>query len=464
MYLDAQGNVIPDLSIRGYKAVGVPGTVTGLNEMLKRYGTMSLAQVIEPAIRLARDGFVLDRGDVEIMADANKRFAAEPNVAAIFLNNGKPWEAGDRLVQSDLAKTLSLIDAGGTDAFYNGPIAAAVVTASQARGGILTQKDFADYTVDETAPVRCSYRGYGIISAPPPSSGGVTLCEILGVLEAYPLGTLGFHSAASVHLMAEAMRHAYVDRNFFLGDPTFVNNPIARLLSPQHLAAIRAAIRTNRATPSIDVQPGKPPHEGAETTHFSVMDKDGNAVSLTYTINALFGADVIAGDTGFFLNDEMDDFTSKPGAPNMFGLVQGKTNAIAPGKRPLSSMTPTIVTKDGQVSMVIGSPGGSYIITITLEAILNAIDHGMDIQAAVDAPRIHHQWMPDQILIEPGALSADTVTRLAKMGYTIAVSPRNWGAAEGIVSGTETLPDGTIKHVLYGGNDDRRAAGAAVGY
>ncbi|SMF69766.1 gamma-glutamyltransferase 1 Threonine peptidase. MEROPS family T03 [Tistlia consotensis] len=464
MYLDAAGNVVPGLSLRGYKAVGVPGTVLGLETLRQRYGTMTRARLMAPAIALARDGYLLTKGDAEILKRGAEAFAGEPNVAAIFLNGGRPWQAGERLVQKDLAATLGKIEKDGADAFYKGPIAAAIVAASRAHGGLLTLKDFADYTVPETAPLRCGYRGYEILSSPPPSSGGTTLCEILGVLEGYPMARLGFHSAAAVHLMVEAMRHAYVDRNFSLGDPAFVDNPVAELLSPAHLAAIRQAIEPEKATPSSAVRPGVPPHEGTQTTHFSIVDKDGNAVSLTYTINAFFGAKVIAGDTGFFLNDEMDDFTSKPGVPNLFGLVQGKANAIAPGKRPLSSMSPTIVTKDGKVFLVVGSPGGSRIITITLEAILNVVDHGMDIQAAIDAPRIHHQWLPDKVFVEPYALSPDTRAKLAAMGYDL-VEQRGWGAAEGIEVGSEPDPaGGAARRVLYGANDDRRPAGAAAGY
>lgn len=463
MYLDAKGNVVPNLSLDGYKAVGVPGTVLGLETMLKRYGTMDRKTVMEPAIHLAEDGYVLTRGDVDILNQATDAFAGQKNVAAIFLDHGKPWQTGDRLVQHDLAKTLEAIEKDGPDAFYKGSIAEKVAAASKANGGILTAKDFADYTVEETAPVECGYRGYRILSSPPPSSGGTTICEILAVLEGYPMASYGFHSAKGVHLMVEAMRHAYVDRNFSLGDPAFVKNPVEKLISPEHAKAIRAEIKPDAATPSKDVQPGKPPHEGTQTTHFSIVDVKGNAVSLTYTINALFGAKVIAGDTGFFLNDEMDDFTSKPGAPNLFGLVQGKTNAIEPGKRPLSSMSPTIVTKDGKTFMVIGSPGGSRIITITLESILNVVDHGMDIQAAIDAPRVHHQWLPDHISVEPLALSPDTAAKLKAMGYTISDEPF-WGAAEGIEIGEEKGPDGATRRVLHGANDDRRPAGAARGY
>jgi gamma-glutamyltranspeptidase / glutathione hydrolase len=478
MYLDDAGELVPDLSLRGYKAVGIPGSVLGFDTMLVRYGTMPRERVMAPAIRLAEQGFVLTQGDADILVGTTETFAAEPNVAAIFLNDGKPWQAGERLIQKDLAATLRAIAKDGPEAFYKGPIADAVVAASAANGGILTKQDFADYTVAETAPVRCSYRGYELISSPPPSSGGTTLCLILNILESYPMKELGFHSAAGIQLSIEAMRHAYVDRNFALGDPDFVDNPLDRLLSKDYAAEIRARIVVGRAGNSKDVQPGVPPHEGTETTHYSIVDKAGNAVAVSYTINANFGAKVIAGNTGFFPNDEMDDFTTKPGAPNLFGLVQGKKNAIEPGKRPLSSMSPTIITKDGHTFMVIGSPGGARIITITLEAIMNVIDYGLDPQEAVDAPRFHHQWLPDEVFVEPMALSPDTRMMLTEMGYKITEIAA-WGAAAAIVvmptaaSPPSESPQGPPNPaagarmkpgMLYGANDNRRPAGAAVGY
>lgn len=476
MYLDAKGEVVKNASLKGYLAVGVPGSVMGLDTLLNKYGTMPRAVVMAPAIKLAEDGFVLTQGDIDILATATDDFEAETNVAAIFLNQGKPWAVGDRLVQADLAATLKAIAKDGPDAFYKGKISDALVTASAANKGILAKQDFAQYSVSEAEPIRCTYRNYDVISAPPPSSGGTTICEVLNILKGYPLSQLGFHSAASVHLMAEAMRHAFVDRNFQLGDPDFVKNPTDKLLADDYAEAIRSTINQNKATASKDVQPGTPPHEGTETTHYSIVDGSGNAVAVTYTINALFGAKVIAGNTGFFLNDEMDDFTIKPGVPNLFGLVQGKTNEIAPGKRPLSSMSPTIVKKDGKVVMVLGSPGGSRIITIVLEAIINVVDHGMNIQEAVDAPRLHHQWLPDQITAEPFALSPDTVRILRDMGHKV-VEQTPWGAAEAIliVPGDAAQQKATSGNdaqaassqspgQLFGAHDDRRPAGAAGGY
>ncbi len=475
MYLDAKGEVIENLSLKGYKAVAVPGTVLGLDTLLSRYGTMPRAAVMAPAIRLAQDGFVLDQGDADILARATADIAEQPNAAAIFLKQGKPLAAGDRLIQTELAASLAAIAQEGPDAFYKGSIAAKIVEASTANGGILSHEDFASYTVTEETPVRCSYRDYLIVSAPPPSSGGTTICQIMNILEGYPMKAFGWHSAKSVHVMAEAMRHAFVDRNFRLGDPAFIANPMGELLSEDYAAALRATIDMGKAARSEDVQPGKPPHGGTQTTHFSVVDAEGNAVALTYTINALFGARVIAGDTGFFLNDEMDDFTIKPGTPNLFGLVQGKANAIAPGKRPLSSMSPTIVTQGGKPFIVMGSPGGSRIITIVVQVLLNVIEHGMTIQEAVNAPRIHHQWLPDQITVEPFALSPDTQALLEAMGHKIAVQSE-WGAAEAILigpaeaiaaspadSGNDAMARRKpVPGLRYGGHDDRRPSGGVA--
>jgi gamma-glutamyltranspeptidase / glutathione hydrolase len=456
MFLDAQGNPVSDKSLKGYLAAGVPGTVLGLETARQKYGSLPRAVLMAASIRLAQEGFILTRGDVGVLDAGTADFREQPNVAAVFLNRGEPYKSGERLVQKDLAATLRAISEGGAQAFYHGAIAAAVAASSSAHGGLLTPQDLAAYSVTESAPISCAYRGFTVLSAPPPSSGGVTLCEMLQVLEAYPLKKLGFHSAAEVHFMTEAMRYAYRDRNTYLGDPAFVDNPIARLLSMRHTEAIRARILPRRATPSGTLGEAAAADEKATTTHYSVIDAKGNAVSATYTINDDFGAKVIAGDTGFLLNDEMDDFTAKPGAANLFGLVQGKANAIAPGKRPLSSMTPTILLKDGKPVLVVGTPGGSRIITTVLEIIINVVDHGMALEDAVDAPRIHHQWLPDTLAAEPGALSADTVKSLTQMGYqVVALEP--WGtgnAAEAIGIG----PTG----MFHGASDSRAPAGSAA--
>lgn len=478
MYLDASGKAITNASLFGYLAAGVPGTVLGLDTAQKKYGKLTRAQVMQPAIKLARDGYILNRGDTDILDTTIAQFKKDPESARLFLRrDGTPLQPGDRLVQKDLAKTLEAISRNGPDAFYKGAIPAAVERASKAGGGIITAADFAGYKISESAPLSCNYRGYVFVSAPPPSSGGATMCQILNILEGYDMKALGFHSASAVHYMTEAMRHSYMDRNTFLGDPAFVKNPLERLMSKEYAASIREKISADKATPSVEVQPGMAPHEKPETTHYSIVDKDGNAVSTTYTINGRFGAVVVAPGTGFLLNDEMDDFTVKAGVQNLFGLVQGATNSIAPGKRPLSSMAPTLVTKDGKTYMVLGSPGGSRIITITLETALNVIDYGMAPQEAVDAPRIHHQWLPDEVYYETRGLSPDTLKILDGMGYKMK-EQTPWGAAELImiglpgaagVSGSSSGNDAGVSGVVrpglyYGANDTRRPAGAAIGY
>ncbi|HGP0856261.1 TPA: gamma-glutamyltransferase [Yersinia enterocolitica] len=478
MYLDKEGKVTKDASLYGYLAAGVPGTVLGMDSAQKKYGKLTRQQVMAPAIKLAREGFVLTRADTDILDTTVKRFRQDPESARIFLRkNGEALQPGDRLIQTDLADTLTAISEKGPDAFYQGKIPQAVEAAAKKGGGILTAADFANYKITETAPITCSYRGYKFVSSPPPSSGGVTLCETLNVLEGYDLKSMGFNSAAYIHTLTEAMRHAYMDRNTFLGDPEFVKNPIDRLLSKSYAADIRKQIVANKATPSVEVQPGMQPHEKPETTHYSIVDHDGNAVSTTYTVNGRFGAVVIAPGTGFFLNDEMDDFTVKVGEQNLYGLVQGATNSIAPGKRPLSSMSPTLVTKDGKTFMVLGSPGGSRIITITLQTALNVIDHGMAPQEAVDAPRIHHQWLPDEVYYEQRGVSADSLNLLKTMGYKM-VEQNPWGAAELILvglagvegvspanSGNDSAVSGKVREgYLYGANDVRHPAGAAIGY
>ncbi|WP_272668445.1 gamma-glutamyltransferase [Providencia sp. PROV038] len=477
MYLDKDGKLIKDASLYGYLASGVPGTVKGLDYALEKYGTMSRQQVMAPAIKLAREGFVLTRADTDVLDTTTERFKQDPKVARIFLKpDGRSFQPGDLLVQTDLANTLEKIAQNGPSAFYEGEIPKIVEEASKKNGGILTAKDFADFTITDTAPVSCTYRGYQFISAPPPSSGGVTICQTLNILEGYDLKEMGFNSADYIHTLTEAMRHAYMDRNTFLGDPEFVDNPTEKLLSKAYAEELRKEIKPNQATPSTQVQPGIGPHEKPETTHYSVVDEKGNAVSTTYTINGRFGSVVIPPGTGFFLNDEMDDFTTKVGEKNLYGLVQGERNSIAPGKRPLSSMSPTIVTKDGKVFLVLGSPGGSRIISITLQTALNIIDHGMPPQEAVNAPRIHHQWLPDEVYYEQRGVSKDTLALLDKMGYQM-VEQTPWGAAELIMvaipegagvsaksSGNDSAVSGKVREgFIYGSNDVRRPAGSAVG-
>jgi gamma-glutamyltranspeptidase/glutathione hydrolase len=452
MYLDAEGKPIADLSRHGYLAAGVPGTVMGLDHAAAKYGRLPRAAPIAPAIALARDGFALSRADTDILDARADRLGADPGAAKIFLRpDGSHFQPGDRLVQSDLAATFELISEQGPEAFYKGPVAAAVEKASKENGGILSAGDFAAYTVTETAPLTCTYRGYLLVSAPPPSSGGTTMCEILNILEGYDIAGSGFRSAKSVHLMVEAMRRGYRDRNADLGDPEFVSNPLERLLSKDYAASFRAEI----ARGNVEKAAGEgAPHERSETTHYSVVDGEGNAVAVTYTINGYFGAGVVAPGTGFFLNNEMDDFTVKPGAANLYGLVQGEPNAIAPGKRPLSSMAPTLVERDGKVVVVLGSPGGSRIITTVLETIMNIIDYGMASQEAVDAPRLHRQAQPEDVYFERSGLSPEVVAQLTQMGYRL-VEQRPWGAVELIEIANRRL---------RGASDSRLPAGAVAGY
>ncbi|ABM95994.1 Gamma-glutamyltransferase [Methylibium petroleiphilum PM1] len=464
MYLGADGQPVKGLSTRGHLAVGVPGTVSGLEFARVKYGTMQRAALVAPALRLARRGFVLEPGDIAMLATATDDFRKDPASAAIFLREGAPWSAGQRLVQKDLARTLQRIARHGSRGFYQGPVGEALVASSRAGGGLITQTDLDRYATRELAPVECDYRGYRIVSAPPPSAGGVILCELLNILEGYPLQELGYGAAQGVHYQIEAMRHAYVDRNSYLGDPDFVHNPLERLLDKDYAARIRAAIDPARAGVSQDLRPGVAPHEGSNTTHYSIIDREGNAASVTYTLNDWFGARVAAAGTGVLLNNEMDDFTIKLGAANMYGLVQGETNAIAPGKRPLSSMSPTIVSRDGKPVLVLGTPGGSRIITVTALVLLNLIDYGMTVQEAVDAPRFHQQWQPEATNLEPFALSPDTRQILLGMGHRFgAPQPANHLAA--ILVGAPSLggkPVGSNRY--YGANDPRRNTGLAAGY
>ncbi|MGJ7532212.1 MULTISPECIES: gamma-glutamyltransferase [Variovorax] len=464
MYLDKDGNVIKGLSTNGHLAVGVPGSVSGMEYAREKYGTMKRADLIAPSIQLADKGFALEQGDIDMLWTSTADFQKDPVSGAIFLNKGQPFQVGQKLVQKDLAKTLKEISAKGPDGFYKGWVGQAIVASSQAGKGIITQADLDQYKTRELAPVECDYRGYRVVSAPPPSSGGVIICEMLNILEGYPLKDLGFRSAQSVHYQIEAMRHAYVDRNSYLGDPDFVKNPLDRLLDKGYAEKIRAVIDPKKAGVSKDIKPGVAPHEGSNTTHYSITDQWGNAVSVTYTLNDWFGAKVTAAKTGVLLNNEMDDFTSKIGVPNMYGLVQGEANAIAPGKRPLSSMSPTIVSKDGKPVFVVGTPGGSRIITAVLHTILNVVDYGMNVQEAVDAPRFHQQWLPDVTNVETFALSPDTRKILTDMGHNLGVpQPANHLAA--IIVGAPSLGGKPVgNNRFYGANDPRRNTGLAAGY
>jgi gamma-glutamyltranspeptidase/glutathione hydrolase len=464
MYLDATGNVIPGRSTRGHLAVAVPGTVAGLELARAKYGTWKRADLVRPAIDLADRGFVLDQGDAELLAEGAPDFAKDPPSAAIFLKDGRLYEAGDRLVQKDLAATLRVIANEGAPGFYRGELARRIAAASKAGSGILAVEDFARYEAIERIPVSCSYRGYRILSAPPPSSGGLVLCQSLAVLEGFPMAEYGFHSASSVHVMTEALRRAFRDRNTRLGDPAFVPVDIAPLIAPEYAAKLRAGISMDRATPSSSLTAPGIGREGRSTTHISVVDAKGSAASLTYTLNDWFGARVTAAGTGVLLNNEMDDLAAKPGEPNMYGLIEGENNSIAPGKRPLSSMTPTIVTRDGKLALVIGTPGGSHIPTAVLQVLVNLVDYKMSITEAVDAPRIHAQWLPDVLYLEPRTLGAETRAALAAKGHKIE-DMSYWNHVAAIMVGGPAFaapPRG--RWTLYGAIDPRQPVGAVDGY
>jgi gamma-glutamyltranspeptidase / glutathione hydrolase len=464
MFLDKDGHVVKSLSTIGWLAVGVPGTVSGLEYARTKYGTMTRTALIEPAVELAKDGFTLEQGDVDMLASATEDFKRFPATGEIFLNQGQPFGVGQRLVQRDLADTLRLIEEHGVDGFYKGKTAAAIVEASTTGGGLIDQEDLERYNTRELPPVECDYRSYHVISAPPPSSGGVAICEMLNILEGYPLRELGWGSAQALHYEIEAMRHAYVDRSALFGDPDFVSIPVRELVDKSYAAKIRNVITSDKAGLSGDFSQSVAPHEGSNTTHFSIIDTAGNTVSMTYTLDDWFGARVVASGTGVLMNDEMDDFTPNPGLVNSYGLLQKDANAIAPGKTPLSSMSPTIITKDGKPVLILGTPGGSRIITTVLQTILNVVDFQMNIQEAVDAPRIHHQWLPDMTKAEPYALSPDTRKVLESMGYQFEDSePANHVAA--IIVGAPSLGGKAIgRNRFYGANDPRGGTGLAQGY
>ena len=453
MFLDDKGAPDPAKSRDSGLSVGVPGTVAGLALAEQKYGSgkFALADLMQPAIELARNGFPVEDDLADALPSAGARLARFPSSASIFLNGGEPPKEGDRLIQSDLADTLQAIADHGPAAFYTGRIAEQIAGAVRQAGGIMTADDLAHYKAVERPVVRGSYRSYDLVSMPPPSSGGVALIEMLNILEGYDLGTLA--RADALHDMIEAMKRAYADRAVSMGDPDFVQMPIARLLSKPYAAGLRAAIGA-RATPAADIRPGMPAQaEGRNTTHFSIIDRDGNAVSNTYTLNFSFGLGLVTDGTGVLLNNELDDFTAKPGAANAYGLVGFDANLPGPNKRPLSSMTPTIVLKDGKPFLVTGSPGGSRIITAVLQVIVNAIDFHMPIDQAVSAPRLHNQWEPEETFVEPG-FDADLLAALQARDHKIVPTAPHTDA-----NSIEVTPDG------YVGAADARTRGAiAAGY
>jgi gamma-glutamyltranspeptidase / glutathione hydrolase len=471
MYLDAQGNVLPesskDSSVVGYRSVGVPGSVAGLVYAEKKYGKLSLEKVMAPAIKLARDGFPLAYEDTQDLKE-DEYLAQFPESKRIFQRDGNYYQLGELFKQPELAHTLERI-AKDPDDFYHGAMARELAAAIHKGGGLITAADLAAYEVKEREPIRGSYRGYDIISAPPPSSGGVALVEILNILEGFDLTKFGNRSADAIHLEVEAFRRAFYDRTDFMGDPDFAKIPVAQLVDKKYAAAWRESIDPNRATPSKDLK--RPSftelervaqsqrsavavREPENTTHYSVVDAEGNAVAVTTTLNDSFGSRVTAEGLGFLLNDEMDDFAAKQGVPNAYGLIQGPANTIGPGKRPLSAMTPTIVLKGGKLFLVLGSPGGPTIITTVANVIIGVIDFSLDIQEAVNAPRFHHQWLPDQIFVED-RLSPDTMNLLRSKGYELKVR-HFWGDGECI------MVDPKTGERL--GASDGRNNGKAVGY
>jgi gamma-glutamyltranspeptidase/glutathione hydrolase len=457
MFLDANGNADPKKSRDSGLSVGVPGTVMGLARAHQKYGSgqFTLAQLIAPALKLAREGFVIDDDLAGSLLRGRGRIARWPSSARVFYKpDGAPYETGETLVQGDLAQTLEIIAQQGPRAFYEGPIATKIAASVQTAGGRMTANDLAHYVAKERGVVHGTYRGYDVYSMPPPSSGGVHLIEILNILEGFDLRASGTESADTLHLMIEAMKLAYADRAEFLGDPDFVQVPVGGLIAKDYAAKLRATIDSARARPAREIRPGTfLSHEGDQTTHFSVVDAQGNAVANTYTLNFSYGLGLVADGTGVLLNNELDDFAAKAGVPNAYGLVGGDANAPGPNKRPLSSMSPTILTKDGKVFLVTGSPGGSRIITTVLQVILNVVDHDMNIAEAVVAPRIHHQWLPDVVAAERG-ISPDTLRLLTARGHVVKTGDTS-GSANSILK----VPQG-----LTGASDTRQHGTLAAGY
>jgi gamma-glutamyltranspeptidase / glutathione hydrolase len=473
MYLDAQGNVIEGASEIGYKSIGVPGSVAGMVYAEQNWGKLTLKQVMAPAIRLAREGYALTWVEAQEFHDSN--LAKFPESRRVFQRDGNYYQPGELFRQPDLARTLERI-AEKPDDFYHGALARELAAAMQKGGGLITAEDLANYEVKEREPVRGTYRGYEVISAPPPSSGGTVLIESLNILEGFDLAKMGDRSAESIHFITEAFRRAFFDRAEFLGDPDFSKIPVSQLIDKRYAAAWRETIDLARASASKDLKrpavfneleqyavehPPATAHEGNHTTHYSVIDADGNAVAVTTTINDWFGSRVTADGLGFLMNDEMDDFSAKPGAPNADGLIQGAANAIGPGKRPLSSMTPTIVVHDGKTVLVLGSPGSSKIITTVANVLMGVIDYGMNLQEAVNAPRFHNQWLPDVLNVEKW-FSPDTVGALHQMGYTIEIGLND--GREPYWSDAECAAIDEKSGARLGATDGRNDHGKAVGY
>ncbi|HYL83379.1 MAG TPA: gamma-glutamyltransferase [Candidatus Angelobacter sp.] len=456
MYLDASGNLTKD-SLLGWRAAGVPGTVRGLELAQKKYGSghKSWAELLQPAIQLASEGFPVSRSQMLSLRRYADSFSQFPESKRIFLKGGAGFDWNENFQQLELARTLTRIARDGAKDFYEGETAHILAREMEKNGGLITLQDLHEYQAVERKPLEGDYKGYHIITSPPPSSGGVGILQMVAMLDGTNYEKNGAGSAAAYHYLAEVMRRFYADRNEYLGDPDFVKNPIAAMLDPAYIHSRRASIDPVLATVSDQIRPGLPAGaESSDTTHYSIADEQGNVVAVTYTLNNGYGSSVTVPEAGFLLNDEMDDFAAKPGSPNLFGLVQGEANAIGPGRRPLSSMVPTIVLKDGKPFLVLGAPGGSRIITAVMQVMLNVIDFGMNIQDAIDFPRVHHQWKPDRLDIERG-ISPDTIALLKKAGYNIEEArPAVIAQVEGIL-----LKDGWLQ-----GGHDERSAGKASGY
>ena len=454
MYLDDKGNVINGKSLYTHYAVGVPGTVAGMEHALKKWGTLPLDKVIAPSIALAEKGFPVSETLAKILRQEQKNMGKWPATTEIFWKDGAPLKRGDLLVQKDLAQSMRLIAQQGAKAFYEGAIAQKIAAEMAPHAGAVTLQDLREYKVAEREPVRGTYRGYEVVTMPPPSSGGTHLVQILNMLEQWPLAQWGQNSAQTLHHMAESSKLAYADRSEYLGDPDFVKIPLKGLTSKRYAESLAKSIDPNRARPAKEIKPGQPqPYESDQTTHYSVVDKAGNMVAVTYTLNTNFGTGIVAAGTGILLNNEMDDFSAKPGVPNAYGLVGGAANAVAPGKRPLSSMTPTLVLKDQQPWLVTGSPGGARIITTVLQQIVNGIDFGMNPAEAAATVRFHHQWMPDELRVEKG-FSPDTLHLLRQKGQNVVVKPA--------MGRTQTIQ--VQGQALWGYSDPRNPDGLTLGY
>jgi gamma-glutamyltranspeptidase/glutathione hydrolase len=457
MYLDKKGEVIKNASTVGYRAVGVPGTVAGMSLALQRHGKLKWADVVEPSRKLAADGFAISYHLARGLRGSEKLLKQFPDSNRIFLRDGKFYEEGDKLVQPELGETFARLKEKGPREFYEGRTAQLIAEDMKANGGLITEKDLKEYEPTIRKPLTGSYRGCEIVTMPPPSSGGTALLEMLNILEHYNLAYSGPGSSDTIHLLVESQRRAFADRAEFMGDADFVKVPVEGLISRKYADELARTIDPDHATPSSKVRAGKPlGAESTETTHFTVIDEEGNVVTNTYTLNGGYGSGATARGTGVLLNNEMDDFTSKPGVPNAYGLLQSENNAIAPRKRPLSAMTPTIVLKDGKVWFAIGSPGGPTIINTVLQVIVNVVDFGMNIQQAIDAPRFHHQWMPDRIQFEPMGINRDTRAALERKGHVFAEKPGNMGDAEGVMIDQKTG--------MRLGASDPRSGGVPVGY